>query len=111
MRMWMVPPPLLCRSHLLGEHRELHALAGMMKKGIKLDGYVKNSLIETGLIWARHDHLVHEMLARGYNHHSPLEAIAAPNQGTVDGPGNLRELHRRCQNCRERIDNARAENR
>jgi sugar lactone lactonase YvrE len=26
MRIWDVPPSLLCRQHLLGEHRELHGL-------------------------------------------------------------------------------------
>ena len=26
MRIWDLPPSLLCRQHLLGEHRELHGL-------------------------------------------------------------------------------------
>ncbi len=26
MRIWDIPPKLLCRNHLLGEHRELHAI-------------------------------------------------------------------------------------
>jgi len=26
MRIWDIPPKRLCRSHLLGEHRELHAI-------------------------------------------------------------------------------------
>lgn len=28
MRMWMVDPKIMCRKHLLGEHLELHMLAG-----------------------------------------------------------------------------------
>lgn len=103
----MVPPHMLCRAHLLGEHRELHALVGMIEKGISLEGYVKTGLVETGLIWARHENLVREMLARGYQHHSPLKRLYRPSLGRVDGRANVAELHRRCANCRERIDNAR----
>lgn len=83
----------------------------MIKKGISLDGYVRKGLVETSLIWYRHDHLVHEMQVRGYNHASPLETVPLENVGTVDGPANVRELHRRCAACRERIDNATTENR
>ena len=102
----MVPPPLLCRAHLLGEHRELHALMGIIEKGTSLEGYVKKGLVETGLIWARHENLVHEMLARGYQHHSPMKMLYRPSLGRVDGRANVAELHRRCADCRERIDNA-----
>jgi hypothetical protein len=30
MRMWMVPPKVMCRKHLLGEHVEIHMLAGSL---------------------------------------------------------------------------------
>jgi hypothetical protein len=74
MRMWMVDPAIMCRQHLLGEHRELHALYGVFSKRMSWDlsGYIRNNLIEPISLWHRHDELVAEMEARGYNHRSPL---------------------------------------
>lgn len=77
MRVWDVPPSILCRQHLLGEHREIHAIFSVIANGKK--GYSRHT--ET-LRWvgkldalkARHDLVVSEMLARGWNHKSPLPA-------------------------------------
>jgi hypothetical protein len=105
--MWLVDPQILCRSHLLGEHREMHALVGIVQSGKNLDGYLKNGLIETDYIKARHEELALEMLRRGYNHNSPLDYndLDDPLQlGTVDDVANLQELRRRCAACKERID-------
>lgn len=33
MRIWDLSPKRLCRNHLLGEHRELHAIWAGGKKG------------------------------------------------------------------------------
>lgn len=106
MRMWMVPPRFLCRNHLLGEHRELHALAGIVARGTRLDGYITNGLIDTGRIVIRHKQLVAEMISRGYNHNSPLDHLDGAAQGRVDEEKNINELHQRCAACRERIANA-----
>ncbi len=73
MRMWMIDPKLMCRKHLLGEHRELHALVGILKKGTGIQGYLDNNLIETHNIVNRHEELVKEMTNRGYSHKSPLK--------------------------------------
>lgn len=102
--MWMVDPRYLCRSHLLGEHRELHALVGIVKRGIRLDGYVQNGLIDTSQIKYRHEELVLEMLDRGYNHYSPLMYHDTIRMGRVDSQKNVQELRQRCNLCRERID-------
>ena len=102
----MVDPTLLCRAHLLGEHREMHALAGMVNKNISLDGYIDNKMIVTGEIQRRHDHLAQEMVNRGYRHASPLAFLPPTLIGHVDPQANLQELHRRCPACRERITNA-----
>ena len=32
MRTWDIPPEKLCRQHLLGEHRELHAIWSIITK-------------------------------------------------------------------------------
>lgn len=97
--MWMVPPQTMCRAHLLGEHRELHALVGTIRRGTSLDGYVRNNLIETRSISVRHRALVTEMLRRGYRHHSPLFYVDTVDAGTVDRLAAQLELHRRCAKC------------
>lgn len=103
----MVPPAMLCRQHLLGEHRELHALVGIISKGTSLTGYIDNGLVETDQIENRHTDLVAEMRQRGYNHHSPLQfSHPGPGMGRVNDVANVKELHKRCAGCRERINNA-----
>ena len=32
--MWMVDPRFMCRAHILGEHRECHALIGTILQSI-----------------------------------------------------------------------------
>ena len=66
MRMWNVNPRFLCRAHLLGEHRELHMLAGALRKGVRLQPLVAQGLVEPYAVQARHDLLVAEMEARGF---------------------------------------------
>lgn len=72
MRMWMVKPQILCRQHLLGQHNECHTLAGTIKKGISIKGYVDNNLIEPKSLFKYHDECAQELLNRTYNHKSPL---------------------------------------
>lgn len=76
MRIWDLPPAYLCRQHLLGEHRELHALWTILSENKK--GYSKHpeTLRWRGklkALYARHEALVEEMHARQYSHHSPLD--------------------------------------
>jgi len=42
MRIWDIPPRKLCRNHLLGEHRELHAIWSILIRSKK--GYLKHPL-------------------------------------------------------------------
>ena len=75
MRIWDIPPQKLCRSHLLGEHRELHAIWNILTNDKK--GYSKHpeTLRWKGKLrslYARHQKLVKEMVKRGYIHQSPL---------------------------------------
>lgn len=110
--MWLVQPELMCREHLLGEHVEMHMISGVIKRGMSIDGYLNNKLIEPGLIKKRHDELVVEMEARGYRHNSeiPLSQVEIERlvehygQGYVDRFGSFTELHRRCEKCRERME-------
>ena len=99
MRVWDVPPRRLCRQHLLGEHRELHAVWVVLTRGKR--GY--SSHPET-LRWAgklralylRHDRLVREIERRGYAHRSPLDERlatgAAVQRAYVDSPARQRAI-------------------
>lgn len=106
----MVDPRILCNKHLLGEHCELHMFLGSMKKGISMEGYIKNNLLELSSLEKRHDELVKEMKRRGMNHKSSLcendvkdvqlkyNDIISYN---IDRINSLEELLKRCNQCTE----------
>ena len=106
MRMWMLPPSIMCRKHLLGEHVEMHMLVGTLQKGISVQGYIDNQLVELEHIRARHQELVEEMIERGYNHKSPLPDYPEVSGGVVNREENLRDLANRCPDCRARIEDS-----
>lgn len=67
---------MLCRVHLLGEHRELHALWSILvndKKGYRAHPETKRWEGRLAALYIRHERLVEEMQSRGYTHHSPLD--------------------------------------
>jgi len=104
MRMWMTDPALLCRQHLLGEHKECHMLAGCIRRGKTLGRYLTDGLVDPTRLRERHDALVAEMVRRGYNHRSPLQEYQYGGPpGCVDSDANLVELARRCPECRKRM--------
>lgn len=100
MRMWMVPPWMLCDQHLLGEHYELHMFVGTILKGKSINGFVTSRLVETASIQARHDSLVAEMERRGMVHASPMKYKDKLGLGKVDVKQSLRSLRKRCEDCR-----------
>lgn len=76
MRIWDIPPVKLCRNHLLGEHRELHAIWSIIVHGKK--GYANHPETlrwkgKLSALYLRHERLVEEMADRNYSHHSPLD--------------------------------------
>lgn len=76
MRVWDVSPKRLCRNHLLGEHRELHAIYSILsqkKKGYRNHPETKRWVGKLAALYSRHDALVNEMQRRGYVHASPLD--------------------------------------
>lgn len=106
MRMWMVNPNLLCRQHLLGEHKELHMLAGSILRGRSIAGHLSRGQLDPSRIRQRHDALVIEMTNRGYNHRSPLPEIdddLLPHH-PIDVDANIADLQSRCPHCRQRIN-------
>lgn len=106
MRMWMVDPRFMCRQHLLGEAVEMHMFYGSLLKGISMKGYLANNLFEPRSLKARHDLLAEEMAARGFNHKSPMPDIDLGHLPDVfvDAEASLRELLRRCPECKARYE-------
>ena len=110
MRTWMVNLKIMCHHHLLGEHRELHALAGTLLKGNSIQGYIDNNLVEIQSIIPRHEAIVEEMIVRGYKHRSPLidsqlvfEHLTEEQFNfKVDRESSFNDLYSRCEMCRWR---------
>ena len=106
MRMWLIDPTLLCNQHLLGEHVELHMLAGSIAKNRSVAGFVSTGLIEVHSLYTRHTQLVAEMSTRGMNHKSELPQLQLWRAGAVDPVRSLRDLVERCPGCAARIRNS-----
>jgi hypothetical protein len=108
--MWMVPVNLLCRTHLLGEHNEIHKHRHNFEKHHKITGRIfPVTLIEPLQMKARHDALALEMTHRGYNHDSSyeqpdLEYLPEWQRcAKVNIHKSLIDLACRCTACYERI--------
>jgi len=85
MRVWDISPSLLCRPHLLGEHREIHAVWSVITKGKK--GYSKHPetlrwIGKLGALYIRHQNIVKEMKKRNYKHNSNLSSDLANGKKT-----------------------------
>jgi hypothetical protein len=105
-RIWDLSPERLCRSHLLGEHRELHAIWSVLtnkKKGYSRHPEVLRWRGKLKALFLRHEDLVAEMMRRGYLHNSPLDPAmargAAEQTVIVDSPEDqIRRLkNKRCE--------------
>lgn len=76
MRVWDIEPSKLCRKHLLGEHREIHAMWSVITKNKK--GYSNHPETirwkgKLNALYIRHEKIAIEMKTRGYNHKSELD--------------------------------------
>lgn len=100
MRIWdRIPPASLCRSHLLGEHRELHGLWNILLRiesgedpsavGYASHPETRRWVGHRPALQARHEALVEEMVSRGYNHRSPLPDEGPGTPGKADLPPEL----------------------
>jgi hypothetical protein len=80
MRVWDISPRILCRQHLLGEHRELHGLWNIHvhhKQGYSRHPETCRWQGKLKALYLRHELLVKEMTRRGYRHASPLNRAFA----------------------------------
>ena len=108
--MWMLDPALLCDSHLLGEHAELHKHRPSFVRRRSIAGRVSPPVqIEPQAMQRRHDELAGEMLRRGMRHQSPYEPPnlaylpAEHRAARVDPAHSARDLALRCGLCRNRL--------
>ena len=112
MRMWMVDPKILCRQHLMGEHNECHAFLGTFRKKTKVEGYVRNNLLEITSLQKRHDELAKEMQDRGYHHKSNLDFSMSDvnylseqiKNYIIDRRSSFDKLIERCSICKSRYE-------
>lgn len=108
-RMWMCQPEILCRKHLLGEHNELHKLAGSLVKKRSITGYVQNNCVEVTAIEKRHRELIAGFAKRGYRHQSPIEVPDVSYLPVeeiyyeIDRSKSLALLLTRCPECHARF--------
>ena len=85
MRIWDVSPEVLCRNHLLGEHRELHAIWSILtqqKKGYSSHPETIRWKGKLKALYLRHELLVEEMQKRRYHHQSALNVSLATGEST-----------------------------
>jgi len=87
MRIWDIPPSKLCRNHLLGEHRELHAMWTVItekKKGYSMHPETIRWKGKLKAMYLLHGELIKEMSNRGYDHKSPLDKRKATGKSEQD---------------------------
>ena len=87
MRIWDIPPEKLCRDHLLGEHRELHAIWSILinnKKGYANHPETLRWKGKLNALYLRHEKLVQEIIHREYRHYSPFEIRLATGDTQQD---------------------------
>jgi len=96
-RVWDLDPRILCRQHLLAEHRELHAVWAILtedKRGYRNHPETKRWEGRLAALYARHEAQTKEMATRGYRHAPPLDRVLAVGEkrqtAFVDPP--LRQL-------------------
>lgn len=76
MRIWDLSPGILCDKHLLGEHRELHAIWTFLTTD-KGGAYRKHPETlrwhgKLPALYTRHELLTAEMINRGWTHKTPI---------------------------------------
>jgi hypothetical protein len=83
MRIWDLDPAILCRQHLLGEHRELHAVWAVLtedRTGYRRHPETRRWEGRLRALAHRHQVLVAEMQRRGFAHRSPLDMTLAAGE-------------------------------
>lgn len=88
MRVWDIAPAKLCRNHLLGEHREIHAIWSIIihnKQGYSRHPETVRWKGRLAALYSRHEAVSGEMRNRGYLHMSPLDKNLATGKAVQTG--------------------------
>ena len=109
MRMWMVDPVRMCSKHLRGEYHELFAIVGTLRKKRKIDGYIRNNLVEPLALRSRYLLLKEEMLRRNFKPKAVFSFSEdllsylpdSHRMFKIDRNESLRILLERCPDCRK----------
>lgn len=86
MRVWDVEPSRLCRSHLLGEHAEVHAVFAVIsgdRAGYRAHPEVRRWRGKLPALKKRHDALAAELERRSYRHASPMASARGRSEQDV----------------------------
>ena len=106
MRIWDLPVQILCDQHLLGEHRELHAIwtylttdkGGSYRKHPETLRWVGKELA----LAKRHSEEVREMMKRGFDHHSSLPLFVSNDKSSEDQNNYVNTLTEQIQNIKSK---------
>jgi len=77
---------------------------GAINKGKSLQGYLIKGLLDPKTLQSRHGLIAKEMLLRDFKHNSPLPYAKCKLKGKVNIKANIKELAKRCNECRKRIE-------
>ncbi len=108
MRVWDIEANLLCDNHLLGEHREIHAIWTILTENKKGYSHHPETVRWKGKLLAlynRHQAVVAEMTKRGFRHKSTLKKELATGSKMqlvfIDQPSRQQTiLQRKGCNCK-----------
>jgi len=92
MRIWDLSVEKLCNKHLLGEHRELHAIHSILtnkKKGYSNHPETLRWKHKLSALRKRHSEQVKEMQRRGWNHNSNLPSVRSLSDHDQDKQNNF----------------------
>lgn len=107
MRMWKLPPMLLCDQHLIGEHGALHMVAGSIRTGRfdVVQGAARAYKLEVSKIISRHNEVENEMMRRSMEAGTPIGLTQEQlwEEGKVLASESVVTLCCRCADCRKRI--------
>jgi len=103
MRMWMLPPKIMCSKHIAGEHGEFHKHLHNFTKKHSIKGRVTGEVqIEPLAMKARHDELSKYLKVHVSAYEMPdLSYLPVEHrEAEVNLVESIQELFRRCPNCR-----------
>ena len=110
--MWMVPPELMCKKHLLGEHVECHMIAGSIQRADQpkhnkcIESLTRINCLQVSSLYERHQAITDELVSRGCRVSSELPQVNFSLLSDfvmgykVDTNKSHQDLINRCEKCK-----------